>query len=208
MSIAKRPRLRFRPGRTTPSFCLQRRLGFELNPIRPQGAAQDGIPKFRNMCYGRAVARSNGMARCRFEPVVPGPEERIACSGRSGPCDRRRARIKVSAKFAHNQLKRLISDERIQGNPSFSNRHKRGFSHQNGGEPRKPKQADLPRSRPNSAKRKRTYPSPCGSVKAPCATRWKSRRRTKASFRDGRAWPNRRSTVQERNREVRCRSRR
>ena len=31
------------------------------------------------------------------------------------------ARIKVSAKFARNPLKRLISDERIQGNTSFSN---------------------------------------------------------------------------------------
>jgi hypothetical protein len=27
----------------------------------------------------------------------------------------------VSAKFAHNKLKRLVYDERIQGNPSFSN---------------------------------------------------------------------------------------
>jgi hypothetical protein len=31
------------------------------------------------------------------------------------------AQIKISAKFARNRLKRLISHERIQGNPSFSN---------------------------------------------------------------------------------------
>jgi hypothetical protein len=33
----------------------------------------------------------------------------------------RAAPIKASAKFTRNSLKRLISDERIQGNPSFSN---------------------------------------------------------------------------------------
>jgi hypothetical protein len=38
-----------------------------------------------------------------------------------GPHGAQGARIKVSAKFARNPLKRLISDERIQGNPNFSN---------------------------------------------------------------------------------------
>jgi hypothetical protein len=44
-----------------------------------------------------------------------------------------------SAKIPCNQLIRLDSDERIQGNPRKSNPHKRGFSQRNGGPPRKPK---------------------------------------------------------------------
>jgi hypothetical protein len=136
------------------------------------------------------------------------PKERVAVQAALALATGRGARIKVSAKFARNQLKRLISDERIQGNPSFSNPHKRGFSHQNGGEPRKPKQADLPHVAAQWREKEAKRPHrPAGSLKAPCATRWKSRRRTKASVRDGRAWPNRRSTAQERNIAARCRSR-
>jgi hypothetical protein len=37
------------------------------------------------------------------------------------------ARKNVSAKIPYNPLKRLDSDERIQGNPRKSNTHKRGF---------------------------------------------------------------------------------
>jgi hypothetical protein len=47
----------------------------------------------------------------------------------------------LSAKIPCNPLKRLDSDERIQGNPSFSNPHKLGFSRSNGQRPRKPKTA-------------------------------------------------------------------
>ena len=57
---------------------------------------------------------------------------------------RRRLRAKGRAKFfpakiPRNPLKRLVSDERIQGNPSFSNPQKLGFSRPNGHAPRKPK---------------------------------------------------------------------
>jgi hypothetical protein len=43
------------------------------------------------------------------------------------------------AKIQRNPLKRRVSDERIQGNPSFSNPQKLGFSRPNGHAPRKPK---------------------------------------------------------------------
>jgi hypothetical protein len=42
-------------------------------------------------------------------------------------------------RIAHNPLKRLISDERIQGNPRKSNPPASALSHPNGGHPRKPK---------------------------------------------------------------------
>jgi hypothetical protein len=48
----------------------------------------------------------------------------------------------LSEKIQHNPLKMLDSDERIQGNPSLSNPHKRGFPRPNGQSPRKPKRAD------------------------------------------------------------------
>ena len=58
----------------------------------------------------------------------------------------------IPPKFPRKPLKRLDSDERIQGNPSFSNPHKRGFSPPNGPRPRNPKPIDRtehcgPRSR-------------------------------------------------------------
>jgi hypothetical protein len=53
-----------------------------------------------------------------------------------------------SAKIPRNLLKMLDSDERIQGNPSFSNPHKRGFSWPNGPSPRKPKPVDRTERRP------------------------------------------------------------
>jgi hypothetical protein len=46
---------------------------------------------------------------------------------------------KFSTKIARNPLISLDSDERIQGNPSFSNPQKLGFSPPNGEAPRKPK---------------------------------------------------------------------
>jgi hypothetical protein len=49
-----------------------------------------------------------------------------------------------SAKIQRNPLKRLDSDERIQGNPSFSNPQKLGFLRTKGHEPRKPKRVDPP----------------------------------------------------------------
>jgi hypothetical protein len=179
------------------------------SPQRRRSRRPVGIPKFRNMCYGRAVARSNGWQDVASNLWFLAPRKGSLVQAALALATGRGARIKVSAKFAHNQLKRLISDERIQENPRKSNPHKRGFSHQNGGEPRKPKQGDLPHVAAQSREKEAKRPHrPAGSLKAPCATRWKSRRRTKASFRDGRAWPNRRSTVQESNREARCRSRR
>jgi hypothetical protein len=47
-----------------------------------------------------------------------------------------------SALYPCNPLISLNPDERIQGNPSFSNGHWRGGSQRNGGRPRKPKSAD------------------------------------------------------------------
>jgi hypothetical protein len=44
-----------------------------------------------------------------------------------------------SAKITHNPLKRLVSDERIQGNPNKSNLDKTGFSRQDSDQPRKTK---------------------------------------------------------------------
>jgi hypothetical protein len=49
------------------------------------------------------------------------------------------ARNFLSAKIPCNPLKMLNSDERIQGNPSFSNPHERGLSRPNRQGPRKPK---------------------------------------------------------------------
>ena len=51
-----------------------------------------------------------------------------------------------SAKIPCNALKRLVSDERIQGNPSFSNPRKLGFSQPKGQPPRNPKRPDRPLS--------------------------------------------------------------
>jgi hypothetical protein len=48
----------------------------------------------------------------------------------------------LSAKIPRNPLKRLDSDERIQGNPSFSNPHELGFLRPNDHAPRKPKRVD------------------------------------------------------------------
>jgi hypothetical protein len=47
-----------------------------------------------------------------------------------------------SRKIPRNPLKRFDSDERIQGNPSFSNPQKRGLSRSNGLRPRKSKWVD------------------------------------------------------------------
>jgi hypothetical protein len=49
---------------------------------------------------------------------------------------------KLSRKNRRNALKRLDSDERIQGNPRQSNAHKLGFSQPNGRDPRKTKRLD------------------------------------------------------------------
>jgi hypothetical protein len=57
----------------------------------------------------------------------------------AAPAAGKRARDFFSTKIPCNPLKRLDSDERIQGNPSFSNPHKRGFSRSKGHVPRKPK---------------------------------------------------------------------
>src|SRR5258707_13912480 len=45
----------------------------------------------------------------------------------------------LSAKIQRNPLKMLDPDERIQGNPSFSNAQNQGSSRPNGLSPRKPK---------------------------------------------------------------------
>jgi hypothetical protein len=57
----------------------------------------------------------------------------VATSGQSARA------IFFSPKIPRNLLKSLISDEGIQGNPSFSNPQKRGFSQRNAEQPRKPK---------------------------------------------------------------------
>jgi hypothetical protein len=66
-----------------------------------------------------------------------------SADGRPAPLPRAKARAKFrSAKISRNPLKRFNSDERIQGNPSFFNPHKQGFSRSNGHTPRKPKRVD------------------------------------------------------------------
>jgi len=57
------------------------------------------------------------------------------------PSTKGRAKF-FSAKILRNPLKSLNSDERIQGNPSFSNPQKQGFSRSKGHDPRKPKRID------------------------------------------------------------------
>jgi hypothetical protein len=47
----------------------------------------------------------------------------------------------ISAKILCNLLKRLDSDERIQGNPSFSNMSKQGFRIENATRPRQSKRS-------------------------------------------------------------------
>ncbi len=47
------------------------------------------------------------------------------------------------AKKPRNPLKRLDSDEKIQGNPRKSNGHNWGSSQQNGRSPRKPKRTEI-----------------------------------------------------------------
>jgi hypothetical protein len=70
---------------------------------------------------------------------------------RLSPRRRAKGREKFhSAKIQSNPLKRLDSDERIQGNPSFSNPQKRGLSRSNGQRPRKPKPTARSRARPMS----------------------------------------------------------
>ncbi len=64
----------------------------------------------------------------RLEPIRPG--RRAGAKGR--------AKF-FSAKIPRNPLKRLISDERIQGNPSFSNPQERGLSPRDRRRPRKSK---------------------------------------------------------------------
>ena len=49
---------------------------------------------------------------------------------------------KFSRFYPHNPLKRLDSDERIQGNPRQSNAHKPGSSQRESDEPRKSKRID------------------------------------------------------------------
>ena len=55
-----------------------------------------------------------------------------------------------SAKIPCNPLKRPVSDERIQGNPNFSNPQNRGLSRSNCQRPRKPKPTARARARPIS----------------------------------------------------------
>ena len=55
-----------------------------------------------------------------YDVYVYGPRKGVRL-GYPGPSRRIGRAKKLSAKFARNPLKRLISDERIQGNPSFSN---------------------------------------------------------------------------------------
>jgi hypothetical protein len=54
----------------------------------------------------------------------------------------KRPEKKFSSIFPYNPLKRLDSDERIQGNPNESNRQNRGFSQRKEPETRKPKRID------------------------------------------------------------------
>jgi hypothetical protein len=76
---------------------------------------------------------------CRHDESVP-PAGRIVgyCSQVSNSAAKGRENF-LSAKIPHNPLKMLDSDEGIQGNPSFSNPHRLGFSRPNGLIPRKPK---------------------------------------------------------------------
>ena len=88
---------------------------------------------------------------CRKSETGLGSSHEQSCASarqdRSRPSRRRRlARAKgreifLPPKIPRNPLKRLISDEGIQGNPSFSNPHKRGLSRPAGRRPRKAKSA-------------------------------------------------------------------
>jgi hypothetical protein len=72
-------------------------------------------------------------AHLQLEPLIPvlrivGPDERARLLEKTtisslsiGPNRRRRATKIFPTKFPHKPLKRLVSRERIQGNPSFSN---------------------------------------------------------------------------------------
>jgi hypothetical protein len=68
------------------------------------------LPKSRKLCYDAADG----------DTEIPAELRRFLIEARARLRPTART-IKVSAKFARNPLKRLISDERIQGNPSFSN---------------------------------------------------------------------------------------
>ena len=74
--------------------------------------------------------------------------EIVGCqSHRSGRAGTRAREISLS-EDPSQPLIRLDSDERIQGNPSFSNPQNLGFSQRNGDVPRKPKPGRRTASRP------------------------------------------------------------
>jgi hypothetical protein len=82
----------------------------------------------------------------KSENQLGSPHERSRAShGLDGTLNARREgkseRKKFSRFIPRNSLKRLDSDERIQGNPRKSNTQKRGFSQRNRHAPRKPKLA-------------------------------------------------------------------
>src|ERR1700722_3539584 len=74
--------------------------------------------------------RRLGEKEHRARSVTPGVALRVGIQG---------ARIKVSSDFARNPLKMLISDERIQGNPSFSTPAREGQNASDAAWPRKSK---------------------------------------------------------------------
>ena len=94
------------------------------------------------ICVGNLLQESRNRASISPWQIRPFPRARNV--GRHSPWRRRggKGREKfLVAKIQRNPLKRLDSDERIQGNPSFSNPQKRGFPKPNGEAPRKPKSA-------------------------------------------------------------------
>ena len=94
------------------------------------------LPKSRKACYGFCMAHEN---------VIFGPKLRQARPGETVRALRtRREQKKLFAKIACNPLKRLISDERIQGNPSFSNPSPAAFPRPKGARPRKTKSGARP----------------------------------------------------------------
>jgi hypothetical protein len=101
-----------------------------------------------------------------------GPRPQAFRSGGSAAAEKA-ARNILPAKIPRNPLKSLDSDERIQGNPSFSNPQNRGYLQRNGQEPRKPKRDRLDSQRGPLPRRGQTgsiqMQSACAGAATACA---------------------------------------
>ena len=81
--------------------------------------AKINVPIFRNLCYYDSYAGSGHGRNTSSNAFVMAHGKGGAPRFRALPAQKG-ARIKATAKFPSNPLKRLISDERIQANPSKS----------------------------------------------------------------------------------------